>query len=733
MGLVATWLTGIGLSSAVPTFHAAGITTPSALAELDVNHFEALGVSDPNDRRKLFYLVQRIKMAVNKEKAADQGETMEEKVDALINGTIDMVDNEEEGAEGSDKPRRSKRLAKKDTPKKEKKDKESSKKEKSKKEGKKKTKDKGSDAELSPTKKKKSTKKKAKSTTKEAEVDGENANEEEKKEEPAATHTPRKVSVSAAKANAVFNLDEFDDDTREPQHSFVTTPTRTRRAAATPPRPPTAGNTAQGTSSVPSSPAKLSTPTSKASSPAVADRLMRANAASSSPPRNGIPRSTSNSPPRSGISPPRARGISPPKSRAPTITSIPKKTPQSNLQPPSAAKANTTKSAIPTISRLQAPKSRRPESKLQNPGTSARTGKRLGAIPSATEASMSPLKPLPTENVMETSEKPASSKPLSRAGSLSRRNSRQLNRKESEASTASRTKNEGPFVIGGTSSQSWESQVAYLREDNNAEHELFRDQNGDDLYEYDMRIRVIVRKRPLSNKEAEKSGGIDVIHPLDYGDFGKVLTYQPKTRVDLTKEIETIPFAYDNVFGESSTNVDIYQRSLRNLIVPFFKGQWSTVFAYGQTGSGKTYTMMGSNMTGINSGTATDDASNLGLYYLAALDIFDMVQRPEYSHLRVQVSLFEIYGGKLFDLLNSRGHVKCLEDSRGKVCFPGLTEHPIDGPDRLMELIELGAENRSTGTTSRNADSSRSHAVLQLKLRKDVGRKKNVEHGTSIF
>ena len=42
MGLVATWLNGIGLSSAVPTFQAAGIVTPAALAELDVAHFEAL-------------------------------------------------------------------------------------------------------------------------------------------------------------------------------------------------------------------------------------------------------------------------------------------------------------------------------------------------------------------------------------------------------------------------------------------------------------------------------------------------------------------------------------------------------------------------------------------------------------------------------------------------------------------------------------------------------------------
>ena len=138
---------------------------------------------------------------------------------------------------------------------------------------------------------------------------------------------------------------------------------------------------------------------------------------------------------------------------------------------------------------------------------------------------------------------------------------------------------------------------------------------------------------------------------------------------------------------------------------------------------------MGSNITGVNAGTATVDESNLGLYYLAALDIFDMIKLPEYSHLNVHVSLFEIYGGKLFDLLNDRKQIKCLEDSKGKVCYPGLTEHSVHVPEHVMHLIEEGSKSRSTGTTSRNADSSRSHAVLQIKLVKNTGRKKNVEHG----
>ena len=92
----------------------------------------------------------------------------------------------------------------------------------------------------------------------------------------------------------------------------------------------------------------------------------------------------------------------------------------------------------------------------------------------------------------------------------------------------------------------------------------------------------------------------------------------------------------------------------------------------------------------------------------------------------VGVSLFEVYSGKLFDLLNNCNPVKCLEDHRGKVCFPGLSEHIVKSSEDLMKVIEAGALNHSTGTTYANAKSSRSHAVLQLLLRKNVGKRKNV-------
>ena len=310
-----------------------------------------------------------------------------------------------------------------------------------------------------------------------------------------------------------------------------------------------------------------------------------------------------------------------------------------------------------------------------------------------------------------------------------------------EAPTPKSTKSSGAgssgavFVHGGKSGKSWLSRVAVLREGDMLQHE---EDVGDCEHhrrdEEEMRIRVVVRKRPMSKKEASKKDEVDVIHPLRYPDYGRILVYQPKTRVDLTKEVETLPFSFDNVFAEDSNNYEIYEETIRPLIPGAFQGRWASVFAYGQTGSGKTFTMMGSTLTGIKAKNRNvEHEKNYGLYVLAARDIFEFASRKEYSHLTVGASLFEIYGGKLFDLLNDRAPVKCLENHKGRVCFPGLSEHPIKDAEQLMRLIEHGSTNRSTGSTSANRDSSRSHAVLQLHLRKTVGKRNNVEHGRLTF
>lgn len=60
------------------------------------------------------------------------------------------------------------------------------------------------------------------------------------------------------------------------------------------------------------------------------------------------------------------------------------------------------------------------------------------------------------------------------------------------------------------------------------------------------------------------------------------------------------------------------------------------------------------------------------------------------------------------------------EDGKQKVCIVGLQEHRVSDLETIKELIERGNATRSTGTTGANEESSRSHAILQLVIKRRV-------------
>jgi len=215
------------------------------------------------------------------------------------------------------------------------------------------------------------------------------------------------------------------------------------------------------------------------------------------------------------------------------------------------------------------------------------------------------------------------------------------------------------------------------------------------------RIKVIVRKRPLNAKE-DQNKEMDIIecHP----DGQSVTIAEPRTRVDLSKFIHNHDFMYDAVYDLEATNLDIYNDCCQPLINKVFQGSKATCFAYGQTGSGKSYTMLG------------QGSANPGLYVQAADDIYRALSAPQYEHLRVRVSFYEIYGEKLFDLLQNRASVTCREDRKQKVNIVGLVEKPCPTCQDLLDAIYMGSQMRQTGCTGANSQSSRSHAVLSIEL-----------------
>lgn len=50
---------------------------------------------------------------------------------------------------------------------------------------------------------------------------------------------------------------------------------------------------------------------------------------------------------------------------------------------------------------------------------------------------------------------------------------------------------------------------------------------------------------------------------------------------------------FDLVYGEKDTNRDVYEQTVRKVVLSSLDGVNGTIFVYGQTGTGKTYTMMG--------------------------------------------------------------------------------------------------------------------------------------------
>ncbi|CAL5184383.1 unnamed protein product [Lathyrus oleraceus] len=211
------------------------------------------------------------------------------------------------------------------------------------------------------------------------------------------------------------------------------------------------------------------------------------------------------------------------------------------------------------------------------------------------------------------------------------------------------------------------------------------------------KIKVVVRKRPLNKKELAKKED----DAVTVADNAYLTVYEPKLKVDLTAYVDKHEFCFDAVLDEHVTNDEVYRATVEPIIPTIFERTKATCFAYGQTGSGKTYTMQ-------------------PLPLRAAEDLVRQLHQPVYrsQKYKLWLSYFEIYGGKLFDLLSDRRKLCMREDGRQQVCIVGLQEFEVFDVQIVKEFIEKGNASRSTGSTGANEESSRSHAILQLVVKK---------------
>ncbi|CAI4052773.1 hypothetical protein N7582_005557 [Saccharomyces uvarum] len=200
-------------------------------------------------------------------------------------------------------------------------------------------------------------------------------------------------------------------------------------------------------------------------------------------------------------------------------------------------------------------------------------------------------------------------------------------------------------------------------------------------------------------------------------------------------------FEFDHVFASHCTNLEVYERTSKPMIDKLLVGFNATIFAYGMTGSGKTFTMSG-------------NEQELGLIPLSVSYLFSNVMELSMNgdkKFDVIISYLEIYNERIYDLLesgleeslsrpstpsrlymgkgNSNGlsaELKIRDDTQYGVKVIGLTERRCESSEELLKWIAIGDKSRKIGETDYNARSSRSHAIVLIRLTST-----DLESGTS--
>ncbi|KAJ8437088.1 hypothetical protein Cgig2_016442 [Carnegiea gigantea] len=253
----------------------------------------------------------------------------------------------------------------------------------------------------------------------------------------------------------------------------------------------------------------------------------------------------------------------------------------------------------------------------------------------------------------------------------------------------------------------------------------------------DSGVRVVVRMRPLDKDEEGET------------------TVQKISNDSLSINGHT--FTFDSVADTEATQMDIFELVGAPLVENCLAGFNSSVFAYGQTGSGKTYTMWGPANALVEENLANDQQ---GLTPRVFERLFARINEEQIKHAdkelkyQCRCSFLEIYNEQITDLLDPRQkNLQIREDIKTGVYVENLTEECVSTmKDVIQLLLKLscfpadekllwgrtmnmqdatpGLSNRRTGSTSINAESSRSHSVFTCVVESHC---KNLSDGLSSF
>ncbi|XP_027336337.1 kinesin-like protein KIN-UB [Abrus precatorius] len=193
-------------------------------------------------------------------------------------------------------------------------------------------------------------------------------------------------------------------------------------------------------------------------------------------------------------------------------------------------------------------------------------------------------------------------------------------------------------------------------------------------------------------------------------DFGDSVELQPELkRLKLRRNNwDSDTYEFDEVLTEFASQKRVYEVVAKPVVESVLDGYNGTVMTYGQTGTGKTFTL---------GQLGEEDTSDRGIMVRSMEDILGDLS-PETD--LVTVSYLQLYMETLQDLLNpANDNIPILEDPRtGDVSLPGATLVEIRDQQSFLELLRVGEANRVAANTKLNTESSRSHAILTVHIKR---------------
>ncbi|RAL03801.1 kinesin family protein [Aspergillus ibericus CBS 121593] len=259
-----------------------------------------------------------------------------------------------------------------------------------------------------------------------------------------------------------------------------------------------------------------------------------------------------------------------------------------------------------------------------------------------------------------------------------------------------------------------------------------------------MSVRVVARVRPLLKSERELDvilrtgsstqavpGKSDKTSSQEKGGLAALRDRDTLVRIPNPKnESEEYSFQFNAVYDAEASQQELFDAEVAPTVKHLFNGFDVTLFAYGVTGTGKTHTMRG--------GKSLADRGAIPRLLSSIYRRSRKMEKDSGGETSVNVSLsyYEIYNDKVFDLFEPPEKRTLaglpLRDNGGKTVVVGLTERPCHSLKEFESLYDQANTNRSTSATKLNAHSSRSHAILCVRVAISTGDKTRISTASAI-